>query len=94
MRNFCTYRLYYGECHPNIGMTLLKLGKILLYLEHQQDALRYLMEAEGILKVSHGTTHPLYTTQLAPLITQAQEELRAATTNKRHYKSPHLSLVS
>ncbi|KAK3850333.1 hypothetical protein Pcinc_042958 [Petrolisthes cinctipes] len=94
IQNIPALRLYYGERHPNVGMTLLKLGKIMLYLQQQQEALEYLTEAEGILNTSHGNTHPLYTTQLAPLITQAREELTANKKhNNRHYNSPHFSLV-
>lgn len=70
------FRFYYGENNPNVGMMLLKLGKICSYLEKLEDAVRYLKQAETILRVSHGTTHPAYREELMPIIAQLQEELR------------------
>lgn len=69
---------YYGKKHPSLGMVLLKLGKILVYVGSFSKAVGYLARAESILKASHGTTHPLYTEQAAPLYMQAREEMREA----------------
>lgn len=57
-------------------MVLLKLGKILVYIGSCSKAVGYLARAESILKASHGTAHPLYTEQAAPLYMQAREEMR------------------
>ncbi|XP_071549068.1 histone-lysine N-methyltransferase SMYD3-like isoform X2 [Panulirus ornatus] len=76
-------KFYYGEDHPNIGLVLLKLGKICSHIYRLQDAVHYLAQAEKILLISHGKSHPLYKEELKPLIEQANEELKIFTHRKK-----------
>ncbi|XP_045117987.1 N-lysine methyltransferase SMYD2-like isoform X3 [Portunus trituberculatus] len=69
-------RHYYGKNHPSLGMVLLKLGKILVYINRCSEAVGHLSQAENILRASHGSSHPLYTQQLLPLFAQAREEMQ------------------
>ncbi|XP_011506257.1 PREDICTED: histone-lysine N-methyltransferase SMYD3 [Ceratosolen solmsi marchali] len=68
------YLYYYGEFHPLTGLLYFKIGKIQLYLGQEEAALKMLMEAYKILKVTHGDEHSLINEQLKPLICQACEE--------------------
>ena len=78
---FLVHSHYYGRNHPSLGMVLLKLGKILVYIGQCSEAVGHLSRAESILKLSHGTSHLLYTQQLLPLYTQAKQEMQEE--NKR-----------
>lgn len=74
VQNIEGVKFYYGENHPNIGLILLKIGKICNYLRKLQDAVSYLTAAEPIIRISHGTSHPTYK-ELTSLIQQSNEEL-------------------
>ncbi|GBN61011.1 hypothetical protein AVEN_248459-1 [Araneus ventricosus] len=53
------YRLYYGNYHPMLGIHLFKMGKIQVFL-NLPSSFEILQQAENIIKVTHGETHPLY----------------------------------
>ncbi|XP_030853053.1 histone-lysine N-methyltransferase SMYD3-like [Strongylocentrotus purpuratus] len=53
------YRVYYGPYHPQLGIHLLKMGKVQHQLRKLQEARKYLTEAESVLKVTHGPQHSL-----------------------------------
>ncbi|XP_061169651.1 histone-lysine N-methyltransferase SMYD3-like [Saccostrea echinata] len=74
------YRKYYPPYSPNVGIQLLKLGKIQLYLQNLKEALVYLQQANDILSVTHGRDHTLYK-QLIELLDQSQEEMRTRLEN-------------
>ncbi|XP_064649362.1 histone-lysine N-methyltransferase SMYD3-like [Lineus longissimus] len=63
------------ECSHNDGIHLMKIGKIQLYLQHLEGALQSLQEAETILDVTLGKSHPKYR-ELMDLINESQEEMR------------------
>lgn len=65
------FRKYNGDFHPLVGISLMKLGKIELFLEKPVNALQHLKEASVILKVTHGEKHTLYKEQLIPLLQEA-----------------------
>nr|XP_022323267.1 histone-lysine N-methyltransferase SMYD3-like [Crassostrea virginica] len=69
------YRKYYPPYSPNVGIQLLKLGKIHLYLHNLKEALTFLQQANDILLVTHGREHVLYS-QLLELLDQTREEMR------------------
>nr|XP_011419033.2 histone-lysine N-methyltransferase SMYD3 [Crassostrea gigas] len=69
------YRKYYPPNSPNLGIQLLKLGKIHLYIHNLKEALKLLQQARDILLVTHGRDHVLYS-QLLELLDQTQEEMR------------------
>ncbi|XP_041481801.1 histone-lysine N-methyltransferase SMYD3-like [Lytechinus variegatus] len=62
------YRHHYGPYHPSLGIHLLKMGKLLLYLERLQEARKYLTEAENVLEVTHGPQHTLMLTLVQELL--------------------------
>lgn len=64
------FRVYYGESNPLFGLLYLKMGKLLLYLEDDAQALDYLQKAREILKITHGTSSTIFK-QLMPLLQQA-----------------------
>ncbi|XP_056009715.1 histone-lysine N-methyltransferase SMYD3-like [Ostrea edulis] len=74
------YRKYYPPYSPNVGIQLLKLGKIQLYLQNLKEALRFLQQANDILSVTHGEDHMLHK-QLKELLDQTQEEMRSRLEN-------------
>ena len=41
-------RLYYPTLHPNVGVLLMKLGKIQLYLQRSRDAMASLTDVSEI----------------------------------------------
>lgn len=82
MTDIMYFRFYYGENHPIVGMTLLKVGKICSYMDELQEAVRYLSQAETIWRVTHGTAHPTYREKLMPLIGQLQDELNFLSQTK------------
>ncbi|XP_042215097.1 histone-lysine N-methyltransferase SMYD3-like isoform X2 [Homarus americanus] len=83
MQNIEGVKFCYGEDHPNIGLMLLKLGKICLHVYRTQEALQYLKQAEPVLRVSHGTSHPTYKEELMALLQQAHEELMFMSQKKK-----------
>lgn len=56
--------------HPLFGLLYMKLGKLLLYLGDDSQALEYLKKAHEILKITHGTSSVLFK-QLMSLIEEA-----------------------
>lgn len=54
--------------NPLVGVLLLKMGKLLDFLEQLDLAEDYLRDAEKILKVTHGETSELYRDSLMPLL--------------------------
>eukprot|EP00057_Strongylocentrotus_purpuratus_P035523 XP_799878.3 PREDICTED: histone-lysine N-methyltransferase SMYD3 [Strongylocentrotus purpuratus] len=66
------YRYHYGPYHPSLGIHLLKMGKLLLYLERLQDAREYLTEAESVLEVTHGQQHSLMLTLVQELLSSCR----------------------
>ena len=69
------YKHYYPNCHPNVGVQLMKIGKLQLYLQQLQEAFVSLQQAEHILMNTHGTEHSLYA-ELKSLLEQCCEERR------------------
>ncbi|XP_066978743.1 histone-lysine N-methyltransferase SMYD3-like isoform X1 [Macrobrachium rosenbergii] len=74
-QNLDGIRYYYGENHPTFGLMLLKLGKVTCYIGKLEKSMKFLRDAEGILRISHGTYHPVYKDQLRPLMEQTQAEI-------------------
>ncbi|XP_073984319.1 SET and MYND domain containing, class 3 isoform X2 [Rhodnius prolixus] len=66
------YRIYYGNTHPVLGLHYMKLGKILLLKNEFEKALETLEKAETIIKITHGTEHEFYRTQLYRLLFEAK----------------------
>ncbi|XP_045608881.1 histone-lysine N-methyltransferase SMYD3 isoform X2 [Procambarus clarkii] len=82
IKNIEGVKFYYGENHPNIGLILLKLGKICNHEQKLEDAIRYFREAEPIIRISHGTAHPTYK-ELMCLTQQAHEEREFLSRKKK-----------
>lgn len=74
-KNMDGIRFYYGINHPSYGMVMLKLAKIYSYMGKLKEALVLLRDAESILRVSHGTSHPTYKDELRPLLVDTQNEI-------------------
>jgi len=68
------YKLYYPRNHPSVGIQLFRIGKLQVYLDKLKEGFQSLLQAEAILKVTHGD-HPLVQ-ELRELITRTLEELR------------------
>lgn len=68
------YKLYYPRNHPSVGIQLFRIGKLQVYLDKLKDGFQSLLQAEAILKVTHGN-HPLVQ-ELRAMIGQTLEELR------------------
>lgn len=60
------YRVYYGECHPSLGILYMKLFKLCTIVENSESAVKYLKEGMDILKVTHGENHSLYQNEVVP----------------------------
>ncbi|XP_076816367.1 histone-lysine N-methyltransferase SMYD3-like isoform X2 [Clavelina lepadiformis] len=69
------YRKYLDESHPLTGLQIMKLGKILLYQEKNEDALQMLLEALKILQITYSKTG-IIMQSLTKLVAQCQVELR------------------
>lgn len=59
------------------GLLLVKLGKLQLYAEKPSEALVSLRAAAAVLKITHGSQHPLWRDSLTPLMRQAEAETSA-----------------
>ncbi|KAJ7340411.1 SET and MYND domain-containing protein 3 [Desmophyllum pertusum] len=68
------YKLYYPRNHPSVGIQLFRIGKLQVYLDKLKDGFQLLLQAEAILKVTHGN-HPLVQ-ELREMIAQTLDELR------------------
>lgn len=77
------YRFFLPKFHPDLGIHLMKIGKIHLYLEQTTDALQSLQQAESIIRVTHGPSHALYT-DLQELIDQSIMERSAVIAPNPH----------
>lgn len=64
------FRIYYGLIHPLFGLLYLKMGKLLIYLGDDTQALEYLKKAYEILKITHGISSSIFK-ELKPLMEQA-----------------------
>lgn len=56
------------------ALYLLKLGKMELFLFRFREALEHLEMVVPILRVTHGKEHPLFASDLLPLLKQAKQE--------------------
>lgn len=74
-KTLTAYRKYYPAYSPNLGIQLMKVGKIQFYLGQLQDSYQTFTQAENILSVSHGEKHYICG-QLKELMNQNCEELR------------------
>ncbi|XP_049805617.1 histone-lysine N-methyltransferase SMYD3 [Schistocerca nitens] len=70
-------RKYYGERHPLLGISLMKCGKICVYLGDFSAARDKLEEAEHVIKLTHGVNHILYKSELEPLLLTCHVELKS-----------------
>lgn len=61
-----TFRIYYGECHPSLGILYMKLFKISSIVENTEKAVKYLKNGMSILKITHGEDHSLYQKEVIP----------------------------
>lgn len=69
------YRSYLQDVHPLTGLQMLKLGKILLFIMKNREAIEMLLEALKILQITH--SHKGQVMQdLKMLIEQCQVEMR------------------
>lgn len=68
------YKLFYPRNHPSVGIQLFRIGKLQVYLDKLKEGFQTLLQAEAILKVTHGN-HPLVQ-ELRELIAQTLGELR------------------
>lgn len=59
-------RLYYGECHPSLGILYMKLFKLCCIVENVETAVKYLKIGMSILKITHGEDHSLYKNEVIP----------------------------
>lgn len=69
------FRLYYPHQSPQIGLLLMKQGKIQLFLKLLKEALISLQQSGEIIQITHGRDHPLYR-DLQDLLEQCMEEMR------------------
>ncbi|KAL3872214.1 hypothetical protein ACJMK2_040152 [Sinanodonta woodiana] len=76
------YIKVYPAASPQVGLLLLKVGKLELYLQRLEHALQHLQQGESIIRITHGRFHELYR-QLSELISQCTDELR---THMEHSK--------
>lgn len=68
------YRRLYSTYSPNLALQLMRAGKLQLFLGHTQEADKNLVQAESILKVTHGQDSDLYQ-RLGDLLHQCVTEL-------------------
>ncbi|VVC44586.1 Zinc finger, MYND-type [Cinara cedri] len=60
------YKVYYGECHPSLGILYMKLFKLCSVVENSESAVKYLKNGMSILKVTHGEENSLYKNEVIP----------------------------
>uniref|UniRef100_F6RQ08 [histone H3]-lysine(4) N-trimethyltransferase n=1 Tax=Ciona intestinalis TaxID=7719 RepID=F6RQ08_CIOIN len=70
-----SYKLYLHANHPMLGIQLMKLGKILLHEEKNQDAMQFLREAFKILTITHSPNSSVLT-ELQNLLGQCLAEMQ------------------
>ncbi|KAL4231552.1 hypothetical protein ACF0H5_009133 [Mactra antiquata] len=74
-KNLDQCRYYYSKYSPHYALELFKVGKLVLYLQNLETALRYLTEAQDIIAVVYGTNHELYN-NVNLFMNQCKDELR------------------
>lgn len=65
---FFFFRIFYGECHPSLGILYMKLFKLCSIVENSDSALKYLKKGVSILKVTHGEDHSLFKNEILPCL--------------------------
>ena len=68
-------RKLYPDRSPQVGIQLMKVGKLQLYLGELTAALKSLHQAQDILWITHGEKHTLCS-ELSSLKHQCEEEMR------------------
>lgn len=63
-------RKYNGQFSPLLAVLLMKLGKLLLFLDRFKDAKRYLLDAYKIMQFTHGMV-AINRSQIKDLLGQA-----------------------
>ncbi|XP_069983867.1 histone-lysine N-methyltransferase SMYD3 isoform X2 [Penaeus vannamei] len=76
--NKAAMRFYYGPDHPAYGVFLLHLAKAKFYNKEYKEGLEHIREAEPILKVAYGASHPLISEELSRLTYIAYEDVEFA----------------
>ncbi|XP_047481378.1 histone-lysine N-methyltransferase SMYD3-like isoform X1 [Penaeus chinensis] len=80
--NKAAMRFYYGPDHPAYGVFLLHLAKAKFYNKEYKEGLEHIREAEPILKVAYGASHPLISEELSRLTYIAYEDVEFALTRR------------
>uniref|UniRef100_A0A4W4FT77 [histone H3]-lysine(4) N-trimethyltransferase n=1 Tax=Electrophorus electricus TaxID=8005 RepID=A0A4W4FT77_ELEEL len=74
-RTLGPYRLHYAEPHPSWAVELFRVGKLQHYLGRLEEASNSFTQAYDVMKVTHGTEHPLFN-EVSRKLTEVQAELR------------------
>lgn len=69
------YQLYYPRYHPAVGIQLFRIGKLQVYLDKIDEGFESLLQAEAILRVTHGIHHPLVM-ELREMVAKTLHEVR------------------
>lgn len=70
-------RKYNGPFSPLVAVCLMKLGKMLLLLDEFQAAVKYLRDAQEIMRYTHGSAN-LSRTPLRALLAEAEAAVKHA----------------
>ncbi|KAK1793096.1 hypothetical protein P4O66_011496 [Electrophorus voltai] len=74
-RTLGPYRLHYAEPHPSWAVELFRVGKLQHYLGRLEEASNSFTQAYDVMKVTHGTEHPLFN-EVSRKLTEVQAEMR------------------
>uniref|UniRef100_A0AAR2L0B6 [histone H3]-lysine(4) N-trimethyltransferase n=1 Tax=Pygocentrus nattereri TaxID=42514 RepID=A0AAR2L0B6_PYGNA len=74
-RTLGPYQLHYPDPHPSRAVELLRVGKLQHYLGKLEDAQTNFRQAYDVMKVTHGTDHPLIN-EVRRKLEECQAELR------------------
>ncbi|XP_076834812.1 histone-lysine N-methyltransferase SMYD3 [Brachyhypopomus gauderio] len=74
-RTLGPYRLHYTEPHPSWGLELFRVGKLQHYLGRLEEARGSFIQAYDVMKVTHGTEHPLCD-EVSRKLAECQAELK------------------
>ncbi|KAL6477231.1 hypothetical protein MHYP_G00130660 [Metynnis hypsauchen] len=74
-RTLGPYQLHYPDPHPSRAVELLRVGKLQHYLGKLEDAQSNFRQAYDVMKVTHGTDHPLIN-EVQRKLEECQAELR------------------
>uniref|UniRef100_A0AAR2LM31 [histone H3]-lysine(4) N-trimethyltransferase n=1 Tax=Pygocentrus nattereri TaxID=42514 RepID=A0AAR2LM31_PYGNA len=77
-RTLGPYQLHYPDPHPSRAVELLRVGKLQHYLGKLEDAQTNFRQAYDVMKVTHGTDHPLIN-EVRRKLEECQAELRMNT---------------